>query len=91
MATNLIANMPELNVLGKPRSRMFDPKYRKKYKTPRIKGGGKVRDSISAERWQLLCETAKVHWNNFRREGIPLPVSHAMWTATPRPVAGGEQ
>jgi hypothetical protein len=71
-----VVNAPALNALGKPRSRMFDPKYRKKYKTPPIRGGKKIGPGISAERWQQMCDAAKVHWNNFQLEGIPLPVSH---------------
>ena len=58
-----------LNAIGKPYSPQFDPRYRMKYRTPPIKGGGSIGRGVTPEQWVEMCKVAAEEWAKFMAGG----------------------
>lgn len=52
-----------LNAIGKPYSPQYDPKYRMKYHTPKLKRQQNIGNAVSPERWIVMCREAQKEWD----------------------------
>lgn len=63
------AERPALNAIGKPFGANYDPNYRMRYRTPALKGGGRVHNPVTPERWAVMVEAARKAWADRPAEG----------------------
>src|SRR5262249_29097853 len=68
LPSKLAARAHGLNCLGKPYGENYDPKYRMKYRTPRLSSKSKngIGHGIDAKTWDKLVKDAAAAWKKHK-------------------------